>query len=246
MPLGYGKLFARTRRQLGLRVGARAGAERPARLHAARQGARRLLVDQRPGLHPRPARRTTTAGSIPGWDFATLAALLREGGAAAQGVRPRAPRAVRRLHRRRAASLGIPRNDDFNGAQQEGTGYYRATTHQGPPLAAPRPLICATGGEARERVTVGSMRSLNQRFSSKANEPSAWNATASRFTRLRVILCAECVQFPQLLQLSGVGPRALLESHGIPVVHDSPLVGEDLQDHFYARTFWRCRRSRSR
>ena len=45
---------------------------------------------------------------------------------------------------------------------------------------------------------------------------------------------------PQLLQLSGVGPRALLEKHGIPVVHDAPQVGERLQDHFYVRTFWRC------
>ena len=39
-----------------------------------------------------------------------------------------------------------------------------------------------------------------------------------------------------------MGPRALLERHGIPVVHDAPGVGEDLQDHFYCRTFWRCTR----
>ena len=51
---------------------------------------------------------------------------------------------------------------------------------------------------------------------------------------------------PQLLQLSGVGPRALLERHGIPVVHDAPQVGERLQDHFYVRTFWRCTQGRSR
>ncbi len=57
-----------------------------------------------------------------------------------------------------------------------------------------------------------------------------------------VILCGGAFNSPQLLQLSGVGPRALLERHGIPVVHDSPRVGENLQDHFYARTFWRCSR----
>jgi choline dehydrogenase len=56
----------------------------------------------------------------------------------------------------------------------------------------------------------------------------------------QVIVSAGAFNSPQLLQLSGVGPRALLERHGIPVVHDSPQVGEDLQDHFYARTFWRC------
>jgi choline dehydrogenase len=55
-----------------------------------------------------------------------------------------------------------------------------------------------------------------------------------------VILSGGAFNSPQLLQLSGVGPRALLEEHGIPVVHDAPQVGERLQDHFYARTFWRC------
>jgi choline dehydrogenase len=57
-----------------------------------------------------------------------------------------------------------------------------------------------------------------------------------------VILAGGSFNSPQLLQLSGVGPRALLEAHGIPVVHESPGVGEDLQDHFYCRTFWRCNR----
>jgi choline dehydrogenase len=57
-----------------------------------------------------------------------------------------------------------------------------------------------------------------------------------------VILACGTIKSPQLLQLSGVGPRALLERHGIPVVHDAPGVGEDLQDHFYCRTFWRCSR----
>jgi len=57
-----------------------------------------------------------------------------------------------------------------------------------------------------------------------------------------VILAGGTINTPQLLQVSGVGPRALLERHGIPVVHDAPGVGEDLQDHFYCRTFWRCTR----
>ena len=63
----------------------------------------------------------------------------------------------------------------------------------------------------------------------------------ARATR-EVILAAGTINTPQLLQLSGVGPRALLERYAIPVVHDAPGVGEDLQDHFYCRTFWRCTR----
>jgi len=56
-----------------------------------------------------------------------------------------------------------------------------------------------------------------------------------------VILCGGSFNSPQLLQLSGIGPGALLQRLGIPVVADLP-VGEGLQDHFYARTFWRSRK----
>ena len=55
-----------------------------------------------------------------------------------------------------------------------------------------------------------------------------------------VILCGGTFNSPQLLQLSGVGSRALLEQHGVPVVLDAPEVGENLQDHYYVRTFWKC------
>jgi choline dehydrogenase len=54
-----------------------------------------------------------------------------------------------------------------------------------------------------------------------------------------VVLCGGSFNSPQLLQLSGVGPQALLARLGIPMLADLP-VGEGLQDHFYARTFWRC------
>jgi choline dehydrogenase len=56
--------------------------------------------------------------------------------------------------------------------------------------------------------------------------------------RREVILAGGAFNSPQLLQLSGIGPGALLQRMGIPVVVDLP-VGEGLQDHFYARTFWR-------
>ena len=55
-----------------------------------------------------------------------------------------------------------------------------------------------------------------------------------------MILSGGAFNSPQLLQLSGVGPRDLLEKHGIPVVLDAPGVGDALQDHLYVRTFWRC------
>jgi choline dehydrogenase len=58
-----------------------------------------------------------------------------------------------------------------------------------------------------------------------------------------VLLAAGAFNSPQLLQLSGVGSRELLAAHGLPVVAELPSVGEDLQDHFYVRTVWRCTRA---
>jgi choline dehydrogenase len=55
-----------------------------------------------------------------------------------------------------------------------------------------------------------------------------------------VLLSGGAFNSPQLLELSGIGNRSLLEEKGIPVIHDLPAVGEDLQDHFYVRSFWRC------
>jgi choline dehydrogenase len=69
----------------------------------------------------------------------------------------------------------------------------------------------------------------------------AREAEQIRCTR-EVILAAGTIQSPQILQLSGVGPAALLGRHGVPVVADSPEVGENLKDHYQARTIVRLKR----
>src|SRR5262249_42615458 len=56
----------------------------------------------------------------------------------------------------------------------------------------------------------------------------------------QIVICGGTFNSPQLLELSGIGRKSLLEEKGIPVVYDAPDVGEHLQDHFYVRTFWRC------
>ncbi len=143
-----------------------------------------------------------------------------------------------------AMALGIPKNDDFNGAAQEGTGYYQATTRRG------RRCSTATGylrpAEKRANLMI-EINALATRiiFDGKKAVAVEYRRNGKTFTAQasrEVIVAGGAFNSPQLLQLSGVGPRALLERHGIPVVHDSPGVGEALQDHFYARTFWRCRK----
>ena len=58
-----------------------------------------------------------------------------------------------------------------------------------------------------------------------------------------MILAAGALQSPQLLQLSGIGPAALLRRHGVAVVADSPEVGDNLQDHYQARVIVKLKKS---
>jgi choline dehydrogenase len=140
-----------------------------------------------------------------------------------------------------AAACGVPRNDDFNGATQEGTGYYQATACKG------RRCSSATGylrpAEKRPNVRIEvNAHATRILFSGKKatgvqyrQDGRLCSVSASR----EVILAGGAFNSPQLLQLSGIGPAALLAQHGIPVLHELP-VGEALQDHFYVRTFWKC------
>ena len=138
-----------------------------------------------------------------------------------------------------AAALGIPRNDDFNGERQEGAGYYQATARRG------RRCSAATGylrpAEKRPNLKI-EVNALVTRilFDGKRAVGVRYDGEDTKAER-EVILSGGAFNSPQLLQLSGVGPAGLLREHAIPVLHDAP-VGEGLQDHFYVRTFWRCNR----
>jgi choline dehydrogenase len=178
---------------------------------------------------------------IPGWDWASLEPYFEK---AERELK------VSDLERHElcdafiasAQALGIPRNDDFNGPTQEGTGYYRATAYRGRrrssataylrPAEKRRNLRVETNALAT-RILFDGKRALGVSYRQSGGAHTAYAAN-------EVLLAGGAFNSPQLLQLSGVGPRALLESHGISVVHDAPKVGELLQDHFYVRTFWRC------
>jgi choline dehydrogenase len=138
--------------------------------------------------------------------------------------------------------LGIPRNDDFNGATQEGAGYYQLTTRRGircsTAAAYLRParhranLAVHTGAQAT-RIDFDGRRARGVVYRRRGDEHSV-------AARREVILAAGALQSPQLLQLSGIGPPALLRHFGIPVVHAIAGVGENLQDHLQARVIFRC------
>jgi choline dehydrogenase len=144
-----------------------------------------------------------------------------------------------------AASLGIPRNDEgFSGASQEGTGYYRASTYRGRRRSAS--VVYLRPAEKRANLTV-AVKALATKILFDGRRATGVEFMQGGRTRqasaaAEVLLCGGTFNSPQLLELSGIGKGSFLEARGIPVVHDLPAVGEDLQDHFYVRTFWRCRR----
>jgi len=140
-----------------------------------------------------------------------------------------------------AIANGIPRNDDFNGAAQEGAGYYQATTCKGRRCSTATGYLRPAEKRPNLRIEVNA-HATKVVFSGKKATGVQYRqdgrlcaASAAR----EVILAGGAFNSPQLLQLSGIGPAALLAQHGIPVVQELP-VGERLQDHFYVRTFWKC------
>lgn len=143
---------------------------------------------------------------------------------------------------RGANQIGVPRNDDFNGAQQEGVGYFQLTTRNGwrcsaakaylKPIRDRKNLTVETDAQA-SKVLMSGKRAVGVAYE-RAGQPVTARA------RKEVLLCAGALQSPQLLQLSGIGPREVLEQHGIDVVHELPGVGRNLQDHLQIRIMFKC------
>jgi len=136
-----------------------------------------------------------------------------------------------------AEEIGVPGNDDFNGATQEGAGYYQLTTWGGwrwstakgylKPARSRSNLRVETNAQATGLIMDGT-KVLGVRYKQNGEEKQALASN-------EVLMCAGAIQSPQLLQLSGIGPAKLLEQHGIPVIKDLPGVGENLQDHLQIR-----------
>ena len=141
-----------------------------------------------------------------------------------------------------AQQAGIPRNDDFNGAAQEGAGYFQLTAKNG----------------RRWSTAVGYLRQARRRH----NLAVVSDALASRILFLgrraigvqyiqhgkmrtayadgEVIVSGGAFNSPQLLQLSGLGPAKILRDLGVAVIADIPGVGANLQDHLQIRMQYRC------
>jgi choline dehydrogenase len=141
-----------------------------------------------------------------------------------------------------AGQLGVPRTDDFNGARQEGVGYYQLTTHKGWRCSTAKAYLDPARGRSNLRIETDAFAAGLIMDGTRAVGVRYRQAGQMKEARCNaeVLLSAGSIQSPQLLQLSGIGPRALLEQRGIPVVVDAPGVGENLQDHLQIRLGFEC------
>jgi choline dehydrogenase len=141
-----------------------------------------------------------------------------------------------------AEESGIPPNPDFNGRQQEGTGFYQftASRHQRwsaakaylAPARKRRNLRVETNAHAR-RVVIEDGRAVAVEYQTPAG---IRHANAHR----EIIVCGGTFGSPHLLQLSGIGPGELLQDMGIEVHNHLPGVGAHLRDHFNTYLSFRC------
>jgi choline dehydrogenase-like flavoprotein len=149
-----------------------------------------------------------------------------------------APRVISAAFVEACAHLQIPRNPDFNGARQEGAGFYQVTQFSDgaqkgercsaaeayvfPAMARPNLTVITRAQAERVLIEDGRAVGLRYRRRGRLHEMRA---------RREVILSSGAFGSPQLLMLSGIGPAEELEAHGIAVRHDLPGVGANLQDH---------------
>ena len=133
-----------------------------------------------------------------------------------------------------AREAGFPINDDFNGDTQEGLGIYQVTQQNGERWSAARGYLHPHMGQRPNlHVQTGVQVTRIVFEGRRAVGVECIQSGRKRLIRARreVILCAGAFQSPQLLMVSGVGPGAHLQQHGIGVLHDLPGVGQNLQDH---------------
>lgn len=139
---------------------------------------------------------------------------------------------------------GIPRNNDFNGPSQDGAGLYQVTQKNGARASAAAAFLTPAlrRGNLTVWTNVHAGRLLIEDGRAAGVEFFMKNASAPQQVRAskEVILCAGAVGSPQLLLLSGIGPRRDLEALGIPVAADLEGVGANLQDHLNCGQSFEC------
>ena len=137
--------------------------------------------------------------------------------------------------------IGIPPNEDFNGASQEGAGYFQLNTHRGLRWSSARAFLRPIKERANLTVVTNALvrHILFENKRAVAIETDLEGDRRTFRARKEIVLCTGAIGSPQILQLSGIGGGELLQKHGIAVVSELPGVGENLQDHLQIRCVYK-------
>ena len=253
VPLGYLQL-ARTEVDWDYALGARS--------RAATAAASRCRAARSSAAPPRSTRWSTsaaTARDYDGWGVARLGLgrplpLLPQGRGqrarrlgvarrrrAAAGLRPALRQHdLARLRRGRRSKPGLARNEDFNGAEQDGVGMYQVTQRGG--MRASAAVAYLHPAMERPNLTVMPYMHVNRVLFEGTRAVGVEASQLGQAQELRaereVILCGGAYNSPQLLMLSGVGPAEHLAMREIEVLLDQPAVGENLSDHAATYDVW--------
>ncbi len=132
-----------------------------------------------------------------------------------------------------ARQAGLPENRDFNGANQEGVGPFQVTHKNGERFSAAKGYLTPHLSRSNLQVITGAhvTRLVLEKNRVVGVEFKQGGVTRQLQARREVLLCAGALQSPQILMLSGIGPKAHLQDKGIAPVHDLPGVGQNLHDH---------------
>ncbi|PTE19438.1 choline dehydrogenase [Cereibacter changlensis JA139] len=143
-----------------------------------------------------------------------------------------------------AEAAGHARNPDYNGAKQDGFGYYQVNQRRGRRISAASAWLEPARRRPNLRIMTGVLVTGLSLAPGRVTGVTARRGTQALTIRARaeVILAAGAIQSPQLLELSGIGNPEVLRAAGVPLRHALPGVGENYLDHFCTRLNWRVSR----
>ncbi|MAH84907.1 MAG: choline dehydrogenase [Rhodospirillaceae bacterium TMED8] len=146
-----------------------------------------------------------------------------------------------------AEEAGYPKNQDYNGENQEGFSYYQVTQKIGRRESSKTAYL--DPARNRSNLHVQTKAQVTHLIINNKQVDGVEFKIHDRLQRCyadhEVILCAGSIQSPQLLELSGVGRPEIIKAQGINVIHELPGVGENLQDHYISRLVWEIKNASS-
>ncbi|WP_320669228.1 GMC family oxidoreductase [Patulibacter defluvii] len=154
---------------------------------------------------------------------------------------PKDPRPLNQKILDSFAAAGVPRTDDYNGPEQDGATMFQVTQRNGRRWSAAdaflrpamkRPNLEVVTHAHVQRVELDGTKAVGVRYRDKKGAEHVAHAARE------VIVAAGAIGSPQILMLSGIGPAQELQDVGVPVVHDLPGVGRNLQDHPMLTVLW--------